>query len=165
MSTTETELPDLAAIFAQLLQRVSRQHQPLLIAVAERRAAARYRGWAAEMSEPARRSALLACAEREEEIARRVESLYPGANSIQQDIVDKNPDLDDLNRALFAGRPIAQQFTIQARGERLGAATWRALAEQAPTPSSRATLLACAGLEEDSAAVLEAYLQDGKQPG
>jgi hypothetical protein len=157
MGPSEKELPDLAAIFAQLLQRVPREQQSLLIAIAERRAAVRYREWA-EMSDPAHRPELLSCAEREEEIARRVESLYPGAAAIQQDIVAKNPDLDDLNRSLFAGRPLTQQFAMQAQGERLGAATWRAFAEHAPNPGARATLLGCAALEEDNATVLERLL-------
>src|SRR5262245_32690310 len=156
---TEAELPNLAAILAQLLQRVPREQQPLLIAIAERRAAVRYREWAGEMAEPAQRSQLLACAEREEEIARRVESLYPGAQAIQQDIVAANPDLDEINRSLFAGRPLTQQFTIQAQGERLGAATWRALAEGAGNPKDREMLFGCAELEERSAEVLEALLQ------
>jgi hypothetical protein len=157
MPSSEAELPDLTAIFAALLQRVPREHQALLIAIAERRAAVRYRDWAA-MSEPAHRPELLSCAEREEEIARRVEALYPGAAAIQQDILAKNPDLDELNRSLFAGRPLTQQFVMQARGERLGAATWRAFAEHAPNPGARATLLGCAALEEDNATVLERFL-------
>ena len=159
MTPIETELPDVVAILAQLLQRVPRQDQPLLIAIAERMAALRYRTWAAEMTEPDR-AALLACAGREEEIARRVESLYPAADSTQQELRRRNPDLDDLNRSLFAGRPLRQQFTIQAQGERLGAATWRAFAEHAQDPTARATLQACAALEEENAAVLESLLQD-----
>src|SRR5262245_14025170 len=48
MSATTSDLPNVAAALAQVLQRVPRRQQPLLIAIAERLAADRYRGWAAE---------------------------------------------------------------------------------------------------------------------
>jgi hypothetical protein len=150
-----SELPDLAPVLAQLLQRVPRERQPLLIALAERMAADRYRGWARDTADAVRRAGLLECAGREEEIARRVESLHPDAAATQADIVARNPDLPELNRALFAPHPVAQQLVLQARGERLGAATWRALARQAADERTRETLLGCAVLEEANAAFLE----------
>jgi hypothetical protein len=72
-----------------------------------------------------------------------------------------NPDLHAINHDLFAGRPLPDQLTIQTRGERLGAATWRAFAEHAAAPSARDAYLACAELEEASAAVLESLLVAG----
>lgn len=154
---TETPLPNIAESLARVLAKVPRERQPLLIALAERLAAERYRAWADDPARPDRRAQLLACAEREEEIARRVEGLYPGGAAIQRELVEANPDLIEINRSLFAGRPLAQQFMIQARGERLGAATWRAFAEHAPNADARATFVACATLEEESAAVLESF--------
>jgi hypothetical protein len=159
VSSTGTELPDLGRIIGPFLQRVAQEQRPLLIAVAERMAADRYRAWAREVTDPPRSARLLACADREEEIARRVEALYPEAASVQRDILASNPDLEDLNRSLFAGRPLDQQFAIQARGERLGAATWRAFAHDEKNPAAHDTFLGCAGLEEESAAVLEAFLE------
>ena len=153
------ELPDVAEILGQVLRRVPEEQTPLLLAIAERMSAARYRGWAAEMTEPVRRSELLACADREEEIARRVEALYLEAASIQGDIVARNPDLEEINRSVFAGRPLQQQFTIQAQGESLGAATWRSFAQREPTASARDTFLACAALEEDNAALLDSLIR------
>jgi len=153
------ELPDLTAVLASVLQRVPAEHRPLLIAFAERLAAARYRGWAAQCADDRQRADLLACARREEEIASRIEALDPASARIQRDILAANPDLEEINRALFADRPLRQQLTLQARGERLGAATWRAFASAAPDAAVRETLLACARLEEDSAAVLEAILR------
>jgi hypothetical protein len=136
---------------------VPREEQPLLIALAERLAAERYRGWAREVSDAGRTAGLLACAEREEEIARRVEALYPNAPAAERDLVARNPDLIAVNRSLFAGRSLDDQLRLQARGERLGAATWRALA-RAADPAARDTFLACALLEEESAAYLESIL-------
>jgi len=153
------ELPDVAALIAAALQRVAPERQPLLVAVAERLAAQRYRGWATDPETRTVASQLLACAVREEEIASRVEALTPGAASVQRDLLRENPGLEDLNRTIFADRPLHQQFTIQARGERLGAALWRALAEREERPEARQTLLRCAELEEESAVVFEAICQ------
>ena len=87
-------------------------------------------------------------------------SLYPDAAAIQAEIRAANPDLEDLNRTVFADRPLADQLAIQAQGERVGASTWRAMAEAAE-PATRQTFLDCAVLEEQSAAVLESILADG----
>jgi hypothetical protein len=159
--TSETELPNVAEVLGRVLERVAPQDRPLLIALAERMAAERYRGWAADPAQRGRRSGLLACADREEEIARRVEALYPGATSAQRDILAKHPDLEEINRELFAGRPLDQLFAIQARGERLGAATWRSLAKHAEGEAERQTFLGCAQLEEESASYLESLLRSG----
>jgi len=160
-SDTESGLPNIAEVLSRVLQRVPRERQPLLIALAERLAAERYRGWAADPANARRRAELLACAAREEDIAGRIEGLYPNAGEVQREITAHNPDLEEINRSLFAGRPLREQFAIQANGERLGAATWRAFAQQAPSAGARATFLACADLEEASAAVLESYLASG----
>lgn len=154
------ELPDIAEVLAGILQRVPPGQHAVLIALAERLAAERYRGWASEVAGPDRRAGLLACADREEEIARRVEALYPAAGATQRDLLASQPDLLELNRTLFAGRPLGQQFLLQARGERLGAATWRAFAQGEKTAERRDTFLGCALLEEESAAYLESIVGD-----
>ena len=151
----DAESPNIGAVLARVLARVPREEQPLLIAFAERLAADRYRGWADESPEASIRAELRACADREEEIARRIESLHPDAASVQRALVERNPDLLEVNRTLFAGRPVAEQFRTQAEGERLGAATWRAFAAHAKEALARDTFLGCAALEEASAEVLE----------
>jgi hypothetical protein len=152
------ELPDVGEVLAPVLQRVAPDQQPLLIALAERLAAQRYRQWATDVAAEPQAAELRACADREEQIASRIEAGYPDAAAIQRAILAGNPDLEEINRSLFAGRPLVQQFTIQARGERLGAATWRAFARQEENAARRAVLLACAELEESSAVVLENIL-------
>ncbi|MBI3769019.1 MAG: hypothetical protein HY271_11085 [Deltaproteobacteria bacterium] len=159
MSSPESGLPNIAEILGPALQRLPREQAPLFIAIAERMAAARYREWAARVTEPTSSSELLACADREEDIARRVEALYTGSAAIQRDIRTAAPDLEELNRSIFAGRSLRQQFAIQAQGERAGAATWRSFAEHETNAQARATFLACAELEEVSAAVLESLLR------
>jgi hypothetical protein len=162
MSARESrELPDVAAVLAPLLARLPQERQPLLVAIAERMAAARYRGWAAEPEQAAHRSELLACAQREERIADRIEALYPDAAAAQREILARNADIEAINRDLFAGRPLSEQLLIQARGERLGAATWRAFARDASRAFQEA-FHDCALLEEESAAALEAILESGR---
>ena len=153
-----SELPNLAEVLGGVLERIPRDQQPLFVAIAERLAAERYRGWAAQPSYDTHRNQLLACAQREEEIADRIESLYPDAAAVRRDILAKNPDLEEINRGLFAGRPLSEQLTIQAQGERLGAATWRSFARGASRAFHEA-FQACALLEEESAAALEAILK------
>ncbi len=153
-----SELPDIASIIGPVLQRLAPEEQPLLVALAERLAADRYREWARRATDPSDAAGLRACAGREEEIAARVEALFADPAAVQRDILGRNPDLEEINRALFAGRPLEQQLTIQARGERLGAATWRAFARQTTDPRARETFAGCAALEEESAAFLESLL-------
>jgi hypothetical protein len=135
---------------------VPEAQRPLLVAVAERLAAERYRGWAEQVTSAELRARLLACADREEEVATKVESLFPRAAETQRELLAAHPELTLVNRTLFAGRPLAQQFEIQAKGERSGAGLWRSLAQRAQDPHVRDTYLACAKLEEASAEVLEA---------
>jgi hypothetical protein len=121
-------------------------------------AAERYRRWAREVDAAEARPGLLACAEREDEIAGLVEAVYPDAAAVQHRLHAAHPELVSINDAIFAGRPLPEQFAIQAAGERLGAATWRALASAAVDAAPRAAFLACAPLEEASARFLEALL-------
>ncbi len=151
-------LPSIGDVFASVLQRVDAQRRPLLIAIAERLAAERYRGWAKEKEMAPHAAELRACADREDEIAGRVEALTPDAAAIQRELLAKNPDLADVNRSVFAGRPLRVQFRIQAQGERLGAATWRSFAKHEQNRAASDTYLACAELEEASALVLESLL-------
>jgi len=159
MFTSDTAgLPDIGQALAPVLGLVPRERQPLFVALAERMAAERYRAWAEESVVAVYRANLLACAEREIEIATRIEALYADAAAIQDELRATHSGLDELNRDLFAGRDLAAQFTIQARGERLGAATWRAFAEHATEAAAVVTFNACAELEEASAQVLEEIL-------
>jgi hypothetical protein len=153
--TPDVELPEIGHALAPVLAVVPRDRQPLLIAAAERLAAARYREWAAATHDETFKRELLECATREEEIAARIEGLYPDAAEGQRALLAAHPEVQDINRTLFTGRPMPDQFTIQARGERLGAATWRAFARHATDETARETFLECALLEEASAAVLE----------
>lgn len=148
-------LPDVAAILAPVLASVSIEERPLLLAIAERLAAERYRGWAADAASPERRTGLLACAAREDEIASRIEAVFPNATAVQARLHADHPELVAVAREIFGGRPLTEQFAIQAAGERAGASAWRTLAAVVPEGPMRQAFLACAPLEEASAAFLE----------
>jgi hypothetical protein len=156
---SDRTLPDVGAILAPLLGAVAPAERPLLLAIAERMAAERYRRWASEVDDAAARAGLLACAAREDDIATRVETVHPDAARVQQGLRAAHPELVRINDAIFAGRPLAEQFAIQAAGERLGAATWRTLAAARPDEAGRSAYLACAPLEEASAVFLESLVQ------
>jgi predicted enzyme related to lactoylglutathione lyase len=151
-------LPTIAERIAPLLQRLPEADRPLIVAAAERLAGARYRTWAERVTSPQQRASLLACAVREEEIATRVESLFPRAAERQRELLEANPEVAEINRSLFADRPLEQQFRIQAQGERAGAGLWRVLAARAQDERARETYAACALLEEASAELLEDLL-------
>jgi len=128
MTVDQTNIPNVAEILAGVLRNIDPKLQPFLLAKLERLAAQRYRIWATDHLDQSVKEGLLACADREEEIARRVESLNPDASAIQDKLLSDNPELLDLNRTLFEGRPLKVQFAMQAEGERAGAQAWRAYA-------------------------------------
>jgi len=155
MPETENAMPNIPEILGQALRRIDRHLQPVLLARLERLAAQRYRSWADKVDDPSVKQGLLACADREEEIARRVESLDPDASAKQDKLMSDNPELLDLNRTLFEGRPLKVQFAMQAQGEMAGAAAWKAYAAGASDPLAGELLQSCSLLEEENAAFLQ----------
>lgn len=155
---TRAALPDVGAILGPLLASIGAAERPLFLALAERLAAERYRRWAGEVHEPERRAGLLACAAREDEIAGRVEAIFPNAAEVQARLRAAHPEIVTVADELFGSRPLAEQFAIQAAGERAGASAWRAFAAEVPEGAVRAAFLACAPLEEASAAFLESLV-------
>lgn len=153
---------DIVAALAPVLAVVPPADHPLLLALLEGWAAERYRRWSADAPDDATRAALLACADREEQIATRVRSLRPDADAVQGRLVEEHPQLRAVTDNAFAHDNVLDQYALQATGERLGAATWRAFAVAAAErgePVTEATYLACAELEEASADVLASLLR------
>ena len=154
MVDNQNSIPNIAELLGQVLRTIEPQLQPLLLARLERLAAQRYRSWASDHPDPSVKEGLLACADREEEIAIRVESLDPNASAIQEKLLSDHPELLDLNRTLFEGRPLKVQFAMQAQGEMAGAAAWKAYAAGASDPLAAELLRSCSALEEANAAFL-----------
>ncbi|HLF82913.1 MAG TPA: hypothetical protein VI837_01935 [Blastocatellia bacterium] len=155
---TETSIPNVAEILAGVLRNIDPKLQPFLLAKLERLAAQRYRTWASDHPDQSVKEGLLACADREEEIAIRVESLEPNALAIQDRLLSDHPELLDLNRTLFEGRPLKVQFAVQAYGERAGAAAWSAYAAGASDPAVQELLQSCGPLEQANADFLQTLL-------
>jgi len=158
MKNHESELPDIAKELSPFFRNIEPGDRPVLLAALERLAARRYRIWAGEHPDPQIQAGLLACADREDEIARRAESLYPNAAESQDRLLAENPELLELSRTLFEGRPLKDQFTMQAEGELAGAAAWRANAVAAADSEARDMLISCSQLEEANAAFLQSLV-------
>ncbi len=153
-----SDIPDIPTVLGEVMQTIEPGDQPLLLAMLERLAAQRYRAWVDEHPDETVKRGLRECAEREEEIARRVESVFDDAAEVQQRLLAENPTLEELNRTLFAGRPLEVQFAMQAAGERAGAAAWAAFAAAADDERITAIMESCSPLEEANAEFLETLI-------
>jgi len=151
-------LPDLGGQLRPLIQALPPSIQPRLMARLERAAADRYRAWAAACLDPAAAEGLRACAEREEEVAARVETRYPPQLDELRHFSEALPTIAEAYRAALAERPVTEQYAIQAAAERRGAAFWRFLAASVADGSAREILGGCAELEERSAEFLESLV-------
>lgn len=156
-ASTGPALPTIAGVLSPMLAAVPVVDQPLLLALSKRIAAGRCRSWAENETDTADRTLLLGCAERYDEIASRIESLRPDAKTIQQRLLREHP-IAGKDHELFSGRPVPEQYAIQARADRMGLSTWKAVAGASRHQAVRALFTACAELEEHSAMVLETLL-------
>ncbi|MDP1793659.1 MAG: hypothetical protein Q8K63_05930 [Acidimicrobiales bacterium] len=151
-------VPEIVVTLAPVLEATDPAEHPLLIALLERWAAARYREWADAVGDIAAVTELISCAEREEEIATRVESLFDDASGVQARLEAAFPLLKGALEGSMTWRPIDEQFVTQAQAERLGAATWRGFARAAREVGDIDAVEifdSCALMEEASAEVLE----------
>ncbi len=151
--------PDFGALLAPHIEAVPDEALPAFLARLERTAADRYRMWADALPEHA--GGLLACAAREDEIADRVERVYPATAPDQVAAIDGAiTPAKDTYYAVFAGLTPVEQMTIQANAERQGAAAWRGMLETERDESIRCALEECARIEEASADYLDALLAE-----
>lgn len=151
------EAPNFGELLAPYIGAVPEDAVPSFLARLERTAADRYRGWAEALPEYA--DELLACATREDDIADRVERLYPAERPDQIAAMDTAiGPARDTYYAVFSKLDAVEQMTIQANAERQGAAAWRAMIDPEPNPEKKAALEQCARIEEQSADYLDALL-------
>ena len=149
---------EMARLATAILDRVPEEHRPLLVAMLERGAGARYRRWAEAATDAAERDGLVACAVREETIADTVEAVVPQAAEILASFAPHLAALRDAYAQVYGGKTRAEKFAIQAAGERVGAEIWRGFAAAASSSETRGAMLRCAELEEASASFLERLL-------
>ena len=145
-------------IVAPLMQKIAPENRAIFLAMAERLAGSRYREWTIEVENVDLKKTLIECAEREELIADKIESMYPNASEVIAQISADNPDLNNLQDAVFGDYNLRMQFAIQAQGERRGHARWHLFAEKVTDPKAIKIFNDCADLEMASAIELEKVL-------
>jgi hypothetical protein len=156
---TGVTAPDFASLLAPHIERVPEAALPAFLARLERSAADRYRMWAEACPEHA--EGLLECAAREDDIADRVDRVYPAHAPEQVAAMDSAfAPAKETYYAVFAGLSPIEQMTIQANAERQGAAAWRGMIDVESDESVRAELEECARIEEASADFLDALLAE-----
>ena len=151
---SEIEIPDFGELLAEHLGAVPAEAYPYLLSQLERTAAARYRGWAEEV--PEHSEGLMTCAEREDEIADRVEAIFPPTEEHRALVNSIIPNAKATYYAAFEPYTPVEQMTIQANAERQGANAWQNL--KAAYPDQAEALNALSAIELESANYLDALL-------
>jgi hypothetical protein len=147
-------IPNFGELLATQIARLPPESVPCLLARLERSAGQRYRDWGKEIERD--REGLLACADREDDIANKVDILFP-INEEQKRIVDEvAPIAIEIFLGVYAGLSAIQQMTIQANAERQGASAWRGLVDSYPQFAEDLELLA--KTEESNADYLDGLL-------
>jgi len=147
-------IPRFGELLQEHLSSVPPQAYPYLLSQLERTAAVRYRGWAEAV--PEHREGLLACAAREDDIADRVEALFPPSAEHRALVDGVLPAARDAYYAAFAGYSPLEQMTIQADAEKQGAGAWQNLKEAYPEHGVELDRLS--RIELESAAYLDDVL-------
>ena len=136
---SETRIPDFAVLLGPFIQKIPAQSQPAFLAALERGAALRYREWAKEV--PEHEKQLLGCAEREEDIARRVEELFPADDAGQASIASVFPEARSAYFEVFASLSPQDQWCIQASAAHTSVIPTRKTSSTSASPRTAATRL------------------------
>ena len=126
-------IPNFGELLAKHLEPLPAEALPYMLSQLERTAAARYRGWAEDV--PEHREGLLACADREDEIADRVEAMFPPSDTHRDLVANVIPAAKATYYEVFAGHTPFEQMQIQEDAERQGANAWQGLKEAYPEKS------------------------------
>ncbi len=123
-------IPNFGELLAEHLDAMPPDAYPYMLSQLERTAADRYRGWAEAV--PEHRAGLLECAAREDEIADRVEALFPPSAAHRDLVKTAIPAARDTYYEVFSEYSPIEQMTIQANAERQGAGAWQNLKQAYP---------------------------------
>ena len=151
---TQIDIPNFAELLAEHLSSVPGEAYPYLLSQLERTAADRYRVWAEEV--PEHRDGLMACAAREDEIADRVEAMFPPSEEHRALVATIMPKAKATYYAVFERHTPIEQMTIQANAERQGANAWQNL--KALYPQQTEAFDQLSEIEIGSAEYLDALL-------
>lgn len=147
-------IPNFGELLAGHLGQLPPETIPGLLAELERNAGERYREWAEEF--PGAAEGLLACADREDDIAARVGALFPISTENQSLVDQVVPGAVGVFLQVFDGLAPLGQITIQANAERQGAAAWRGMVSAYPQAAE--DLESLAKTEEANADFLDDFL-------
>ena len=147
-------IPNFGELLAEQLGQLSPQSIPFVLARLERRAGERYRQWAQDL--PDFSDGLLACANREDDIAERADLLFPISEAQKPAAEQVVPEAVRVFLNVFADLGTIDQITIQANAERQGAAAWRGFVDA--YPQAAADLESLAKTEEANADYLDLLL-------
>lgn len=147
-------IPKFGELLAEHLGGVPAEAYPYLLSQLERTAADRYRQWAEDV--PSHRDGILQCAAREDDIADRVEAMFPPTDAHRALVAEIIPKAKATYYAAFEPYTPVEQMTIQANAERQGANAWQTL--KAAYPEKSAELDALSAIERSSADYLDATL-------
>ena len=147
-------IPNFGELLAEHLETMPPEAFPFMLSQLERTAADRYRGWAEAV--PEHREGLLACAAREDEIADRVEAMFPPSTSHRELVLAAIPAARATYYEVFSGYSPVEQMTIQADAERQGAEAWQGLKDAHPGLAEKLDELS--GIERESADYLDSIL-------
>jgi hypothetical protein len=145
----DLEIPNFPMLLMEPLISVPEASRVGFIARLERSAADRYREWAAESDELA--AGLIACADREDEIANRAEKLQPVLPEHEEIVEKALCEARRLYAGAFEGHPLRDRIILQAHAERQGSLAWMGFAGQTGDEAVKQEFLALAGLEVASA--------------
>jgi hypothetical protein len=152
----DLEIPNFPKLLMEPLIAVPEPSRVGFLARLERSAADRYRVWAEESEEL--REGLVACADREDEIANRAEALVP-VRPEDEEIVGKSlEEARALYASAFEGHSLRDRITLQAHAERQGSLAWLGFAGQTQDEAMKRAFLALADLEVASADYIDAAL-------
>jgi len=146
---SDLEIPNFPMLSMEPFISVPEESRVGFLARLERSAADRYREWAAESGDLA--EGLIACADREDEIANRAEKLVPVRPEHEEIVVEALAKARALYAGAFEGHPLRDKIIIQAHAERQGSLAWLGFASQTDDAAMKQEFLTLAGLEVASA--------------
>jgi len=150
----QIDIPNFGELLAEHLGGVPPEAYPFLLSQLERTAADRYRQWADDV--PSHRDGLLNCAAQEDEIANRVEAMFPPSDEHRALVAEIIPKAKATYYSAFEPYTPVEQMTIQANAERQGANAWQTL--KAAYPERAGELDQLSEIELSSADYLDGAL-------
>jgi len=145
----DLEIPNFPMLLMEPLISVPEPSRVGFIARLERSAADRYRVWAEE--DAGLRDGLIACADREDEIADRAEKLMPVRPEDEEIVATALDQARKLYAGAFEGHTLRDRIILQAHAERQGSMAWLGFSGQTEDGSIKQEFLALADLEVASA--------------